>query len=105
MADASFAIQAQTALAAAKKAPTPGRAADVERIRRTAVEFEAFYLGQVLQPMFAELGADEPFSGGVAEDMWRSLRVEEYGKAIARAGGVGLADVVFREMLRMQEVQ
>jgi hypothetical protein len=37
--------------------------------------------------------------------MWRSLQVVEYGKAIAQKGGIGIADSVFREMLKLQEVK
>jgi hypothetical protein len=29
--------------------------------------------------------------------------VDEYGKAFARAGGIGIADAVLREILKMQE--
>ena len=32
------------------------------------------------------------------------MMTEEYGKIIARSGGIGVADHVKREMLRMQEV-
>jgi hypothetical protein len=30
--------------------------------------------------------------------------VEEYGKSIARAGGIGLSDVIQREILKLQEI-
>lgn len=106
MADASsFALKAQAALLAGREAPTLSKSGDLARIRKTAEDFEAFFLNQVLQPMFSDLGAEEPFGGGFAEDMWRSLQVEEYGKAMARAGGVGIADAVMREIMRTQEVQ
>ena len=59
----------------------------------------------MLKPMFANLGAEKPFGGGTGEDMWRSLQVVEYGKAIAQKGGIGIADSVFREMLKLQEVK
>jgi Rod binding domain-containing protein len=106
MTDASsFALQAQTALMAGREAPTLSPTGNLARARKTAEEFEAFYLSQVLQPMFSNLSAEEPFGGGFAEDMWRSLQVEEYGKAITRAGGVGIADAIMREIMRTQEVQ
>jgi Rod binding domain-containing protein len=53
--------------------------------------------------MFANLSAEKPFSGGSGEDMWRSLQVDEFGKAISRKGGIGIADNIFREMLKLQE--
>ena len=79
--------------------------ASVAQLRKVAEDFEAVFVAQMLQPMFANLGAEKPFGGGHGEDMWRSVQVEEFGKAIVKNGGLGVADSVFREMLKMQEVQ
>ncbi|MBE1237588.1 rod-binding protein [Phaeovibrio sulfidiphilus] len=76
----------------------------IEEARRTAQEFEAFFISQMLQPMFQELNSEPPFGGGNAERIWRSMMVDEYGSMIARNGGVGIADAVMREMLKSQEV-
>jgi len=96
-------LQAQSALAGAQKGPNVNNAYSVDKARKVAQDFEAFFLGQMMQPMFANVEAAEPFSGGNAEEMWRTLQVDEYGKAIAKSGGIGIADAVFREILRMQE--
>ena len=77
---------------------------DALAMRQAAEDFEAVFLGQMLAPMFAGLETNEYFGGGPGEDVYRSLLVEEYGKAIARSGGVGIADAVERELLRLQEV-
>jgi len=105
MSDSLLALQAENALAAGRRTPTVGRGMNLVRAREAAQDFEAFFLGQMLQPMFADLDAEEPFGGGAAESMWRSLLVDEYGKAFARQGGVGIADMVLREMIKMQEGQ
>jgi Rod binding domain-containing protein len=81
------------------------RHADPQRAREAAVKFEGMFLAQLLRPMFDTIEVDPTFGGGNAERMWRSLMVDEYGKAIARAGGIGLADAVQREILMMQEVK
>jgi Rod binding domain-containing protein len=59
----------------------------------------------MLEHMFADVRTDGPFGGGQAEEIYRSLLMQEYGKVIAKAGGVGLADTVRREILRAQEVR
>ncbi|TCZ53662.1 rod-binding protein [Roseicella aquatilis] len=74
-----------------------------EAQRAAAQAFEAQALGALLQPMFEGLGAGNAFGGGAGEAQWQSMLVTEYGKVIARAGGIGLADAVLREMLKMQE--
>ncbi len=75
-----------------------------EDVRRAAEEFEAVFIAQMLAPMFEGLETDELFGGGPGEDIYRSILVEEYGKSIARAGGIGLSDIIQREILRLQEV-
>jgi Rod binding domain-containing protein len=74
-----------------------------ERIRQTAEDFEASFLSQMLKPMFEGLSTDGLFGGGDAEATWRSFMVEAMAKQTAKAGGVGLADHVLGEMIRMQE--
>ena len=100
----SFA-QAQATYLQTKEAPRIGRPTDAKQARKVAEDFEAFFLGQMLQPMFANIGAEEPFGGGPSEGIWRSLQVDEYGKALARRGGIGIADAVYQEILRMQEIE
>jgi Rod binding domain-containing protein len=82
--------------------PRPGTTA--AQTRKAAEDFEAVFLAQMLQPMFETVEVDGLFGGGQAEETWRSLWVEETAKHIARGGGVGLADMVEKEMLKMQEV-
>ncbi len=95
--------QVKSAFDNAKVLPRVNPNAKNGEVRKMAQEYEAFFLSRVLQPMFADIKAAEPFGGGVGEDMWRSLQVDEYGKAIAANGGIGLADGIMREILKLQE--
>ncbi len=89
--------------------PLPGAptatSADAARTRRTAEEFEASFLSQMFKPMFEGLRTDGPFGGGEGEATWRSFMIDAMAKQTVRAGGIGLADRVMAEMLRMQEAQ
>ncbi len=75
------------------------------RIRETAETFEASFLSQMLKPMFEGLSTDGPFGGGEAEGTWRGFLIDEMAKQTVRAGGIGLADTVVAEMIRMQAGQ
>jgi peptidoglycan hydrolase FlgJ len=76
-----------------------------QEIDRTAREFEAMTIQQMLNFMMSEIDlSDTPFGGGMGERAFRPMLVEEYGKAFAENGGIGIADAVRREMLKMQEV-
>lgn len=105
MTENAVSLHMQTTLANAKKTPLVGKNVSQDQARRVAQDFEAFTLSQFLQPMFENIEAAEPFGGGNAEKMWRSLQLDEYGKAIARSGGIGLADAVYKEILKMQEAK
>ncbi len=93
---------ARTAQLATEAAAQSG---DSRRIREAAEQFEAVFLAQMLSPMFETLGTGGMFGGGSGERIYRSLLVEEYGKAVARSGGVGIADQVEQEMLKLQEAR
>lgn len=73
------------------------------RMRETAEKFEASFLSQMLKPMFEGLKTDGPFGGGEAEGTWRSFMIEAMAKQTVKAGGIGLADQVVAQMLKMQE--
>jgi Rod binding domain-containing protein len=78
-------------------------AASQGQIRRLAQEFEAQAIAAMFQPVFAALPTDGPFGGGQAEAQWRPMLVDAIARDLARAGGLGLAAPVFRELLRAQE--
>ena len=73
-----------------------------ERMRKTAEDFEASFLSQMMKPMFEGLKTDGPFGGGQAEGMWRSFMIDAMAKQTVTAGGIGLADTVMAEMIKMQ---
>lgn len=98
-------MDAQVAMEQSKALPTIPKNASLGKLRETAEDFEAVFLGQMLKPMFDGIETDGMFGGGQAEKMYRDLMVDEYGKAISKAGGIGIADAVMREMIKLQEVQ
>ncbi|MEQ8966908.1 MAG: rod-binding protein [Azospirillaceae bacterium] len=104
---------AANALAALSGATSgPGASAGAGRVgpaaatqaREAAEEFEAVFLSQMLQPMFAGISTDGPFGGGPGEEAFRSQLVQEYGQVMSQAGGVGLTDALYREIISLQEV-
>ncbi|HUN48886.1 MAG TPA: rod-binding protein [Stellaceae bacterium] len=78
---------------------------DAGAARKTAEDFEAFFLAQSMDSMFAGINGDAVTGGGQAETVYRSLLLQEYAKVAAKSGGVGIADAVQKEILRIQEAQ
>ncbi len=80
-----------------------GHEARDRRLRATAEEFEAVFLAQVLQTMQAGIGGPGPFGDG-GDAAWSDMLQEEYARLISKSGGIGVADSLLREMLKMQEM-
>ncbi|MBP6689915.1 MAG: rod-binding protein [Hyphomonadaceae bacterium] len=74
-------------------------------LRRAAQEFESVFLSEMLAPMFEGLDTEGLGGGGMGEQIFRPMLVERYAESIGRAGGVGIADSVVREFMRMQGSQ
>lgn len=72
-------------------------------VLKAAKEFEASFLTAMLEQMWTGIEAEAPFGGGHAEKVYRSMVVGEYAKSISAAGGIGIADHVYREILSAQE--
>ena len=86
-------------------APNPAGAQDPSGAHKVAQDFEAFFLAQAMDAMFAGIESDKLFGAGNGENVYRSLLSQEYAKVAAKSGGVGIADAVQREILRLQEAQ
>lgn len=83
--------------------PMTQQQAEQDEVRRVAEEFEAVFLAQMLAPMFEGLQTDGLGGGGMGEEIFRPMLIERYAEALSRAGGVGIADSVVRELIRLQQ--
>lgn len=84
-----------------------GRANSKEKMREAAMkaakDFEAVFLTSMMENMFTGIELEEPFGGGHAEKMFRSMQLSEYAKSMSQSGGIGVADKVYQELLAIQE--
>jgi Rod binding domain-containing protein len=81
----------------------PAPSENQKAMRRTAEAFEASFLSQMMKPMFEGLSTEAPFGGGAGEAAWRGFLVDAMAQQTVKAGGVGLADSVLAQMIKMQE--
>jgi flagellar protein FlgJ len=73
--------------------------------KKTAQDFESFFLTQVFEFMSKGVKTDGPTGGGSAEGTWRSFLNDQYGREMSKSHGVGIADMVYGQMLKLQEAQ
>jgi len=85
------------------KAAAGGKYTAEESARKVAQEFEASFLTTYIGQMFSGLDTDGVFGGGYGEKVYRDMMTEQYAKSTAASGGIGIADQVYSEILRMQE--
>ena len=60
------------------------------KAQKTAQEFEAFFLSQMLNNMTSGLQTDKTFGGGESEKIFSSMLHDEYAKSMSRQGGIGM---------------
>ncbi|MBL4616977.1 MAG: rod-binding protein [Robiginitomaculum sp.] len=89
-----------------EKAPGTSHVRTEAEAERVAKEFEGFFLSQMLASMFTGLGdGDGEFGGGAGEKAFSGMLHEEYAKVFSAQGGIGLADNLKMEILRMQGIE
>lgn len=90
------------------QAPAPAATPGQERARndvlaaKAATEFEALVLAQFIAPLFASVETPAIAGGGPGQDAFGAMLQEEYAKAIAARGGLGIADAVKSALIDMQ---
>ncbi|MBL4588945.1 MAG: rod-binding protein [Alphaproteobacteria bacterium] len=65
-------------------------------------DFEAVFMTEMIRPVFESMETDGMFGGGRAEEVYRGMMLDEYGKALSNAGGIGLASHVKEALIKMQ---
>lgn len=102
--DASQALgQASLALSQSQTTPNMGKGQSMAAMKKSATDFEAVFVSQMFSQMFDGVSTDGMFGGGHGEEMFRSVLIDEYGKQVAKHGGLGIGDAVLRTMIATQE--
>ncbi len=93
------AIDLATAGQTAASALSPAKA----KAKAAAQSFEAVFLNSMFEHMFTGIDGEGPFGGSGATKVWRSFLTDAYAKNFTKAGGIGIADQVYRSLISHQE--
>ena len=105
---ADLALSAPPVEILSQKKPQLANVADVktrEQARHVAPQFERMFISEMLGPMFQGIETDGPFGGGNAEATFRPMLIDQYSEAIAKGKGIGIADAVMKEILKLQGLE
>jgi Rod binding domain-containing protein len=85
--------------------PLGNSTAGTQNVDAIASDFEAVFLTQMMEPMFSGSEMSSYFGSGTSGEVYKGFMLNEYGKLIAKAGGIGIAAQVKQELLKLQEVK
>ncbi len=68
-------------------------------LEQASQEFEALFLQQMLGAMRSTVPESDLFGDRTAEKTFEHLLDEEMSKDMAKAGGIGLAEILYKQMI------
>ncbi|MDC9824356.1 rod-binding protein [Devosia sp. ZB163] len=93
------AASATTTTAGSSLAP-----AKLAQLREQAEELEGVFLNTLMKEMFASLKTDQSaLGGGFGEETWRGMQAEQMANAVAKGGGIGIAESILPDLIAAQE--
>lgn len=85
----------------AAEPPLAGQSAsDTAKLRKAAQDFESLILRDVIKKMRGSSAPKKGLLSGAGQNLYQDLMDDELSKAMARQGGLGLADVLVRGLIR-----
>jgi flagellar protein FlgJ len=74
------------------------KSGEAEQLKSACQDFESIFINQMMQQMRRTIPKQGLFDGGNAEEIYTSMMDSEMSKSISQQKGLGLADVLFRQM-------
>jgi Rod binding domain-containing protein len=68
-----------------------------EKLKDACNDFEAIFIKQMLNAMRKTVHKTGLMEGGMAEDIFEDMLHDEYSQVMAKSGGFGVADMLFRQ--------
>ena len=78
---------------------------DNRRAREACTEFEALFINMMLKELRSTVNKSGFMDGGKAEELYTGLMDTQMSRDIAAQGGIGLAEVLYRQMVEKTETR
>ncbi len=70
-----------------------------KELRKVSQDFESLFLKKLFDEMDKTVNREGSlFSGGNAEEIFRGMLNDERAKSISKSGGIGLADLIYKQL-------
>jgi peptidoglycan hydrolase FlgJ len=81
------------------------RPIDEEKLRKACTDFESIFLNQILQAMRQTIPHGGFLKEGPEKDIFQPLFDQELSRSLAKRKGMGLGEMIFRQMKRHGKTQ
>jgi flagellar protein FlgJ len=71
--------------------------------KEACAEFEALFINMMLKELRATVNKSGLMDGGKAEELYTSLMDTQMSREMAAQGGIGLADMLYRQMMAVSD--
>jgi peptidoglycan hydrolase FlgJ len=92
----------QGRMAQLRELAKPGKSKNNKQLKSLAKEFESIFVHQLLKSMRSTV-QKSGFFDSHATKMYESLHDEELSKLMTEQKGIGLAEVIYRDLARLEE--
>ena len=72
-----------------------------QKTREVAEDFEAVFVGQMLDVMFKNIPTHGLMRGGTGERIFRAMLLDEYAKQLSKSNSIGIADAVEQQLQKL----
>lgn len=75
-----------------------------KKAHAVADDFESVYIADAFKAMFKDVSVD-PLNGKSdnSNETWRDMLIDQYAKDFVKKGGIGIADSIAAELIKIQE--
>lgn len=80
--------------------PLPQGERGKDDLKKAAQEFESYFISYMLKVMRESMPKDSLLGGGKGEEIYRSFQDEELAKRMVESGGIGLTEIIMRNLSR-----
>lgn len=78
--------------------PALSKSAGDKEIREAAQQFEAIFLNEIFKQMRAAVPKGDLLKESMGEQVFRGMLDQEIAQKAAETGGLGLAEIIFRQL-------
>jgi len=72
------------------------------KLKSKSQDFEAVFLNSMFSQMTANLKGEGPYGDTPGTGVWRSMLTDQYSRAFAQSGGIGIGNEVYRSLIIQQ---